>query len=217
MPPMTYQFPVTAWRPSAKPSATKPEINQGEFEATIADALIAPARGLWRKPSQSSTREMLAQLEAQARELLDLAATAETVASFRTFSAYRTFREKLADFQTFCGVIEGQLAKLAGPRRAELEDGFYALWGAIYRPALKAFGGFFAALDRTGVMPLGAREMLEAEMLALEAMGGLIADPRFAGQQSKELITETKRLIKLVGSLADRASSLPELVDTRAA
>src|SRR5260221_14698647 len=121
MPGMTYQFPVTAWRPGAKSSATKPEINQSEFEATIADALIAPARGLWRKPSQSSTREMLAQLEAQARELLDLAAAAETAASFRTFSTYRTFREKLADFQTFCGVIEGQLAKLAGPRRAELE------------------------------------------------------------------------------------------------
>jgi hypothetical protein len=214
---MTYQFPVTTWRPSAKPSAAKAEINQSEFEATIADVLIAPARGLWRKPSQSSTREMLAQLEAQARELLALAATSETVASFRTFSAYRTFREKLADFQTFCGVIEGQLAKLAGPRRAELEGGFYALWGAIYRPALKAFGGFFAALDRSGVMPLGAREMLEAEMLALEAMGGLIADPRFAGAQSQELIAETQRLVLLVGSLADRASSLPELVDTRAA
>src|SRR5258706_141538 len=113
---MTYQFPVTAWRPGAKSSTAKPEINQSEFEATIADALIAPARGLWRKPSQSSTREML-----------------------------------------------------------------------------------------------------EAEMLALEAMGGLIADPRFAGEQSQELVAETKRLIQLVGSLADRASSLPELVDTRAA
>jgi hypothetical protein len=215
---MTYQFPVTAWRPTAKPSAAPAQpLDQQEFAATIADALIAPARGQWRKTTMRSAKEMLAQLESQARELLMLSAEAEKVASFRTFTAYRTFREKLADFQTFCGVIEGQLAKLAGPRRAELEDTFYALWGAIYRPALKAFGGFFASLDRTGVMPLGAREILEGEMLALETMIGLIADPRFAGPQSEELIAETKRLIDLVGSLADRASSLPELVDTRAA
>jgi hypothetical protein len=215
---MTYQFPVTAWRPTAKPSATPATpLDQQEFAETLADALISPKRGQWRKPSTRSAREMLSQLEAQARELLTLAADADKVASFRTFTAYRMFREKLADFQTFCGVIEGQLAKLAGPRRSELEDGFYALWGAIYRPALKAFGGFFAALDRTGVMPLGAREILEGEMLALETMAGLIADPRFAGQHNEELLAETKRLIDLVGSLADRASSLPELVDTRAA
>ncbi len=66
-------------------------------------------------------------------------------------------------------------------------------------------------------MPLGAREILEGEMLALETMCGLIADPRFAGEHSEQLIAETKGLIALVGALADRASSLPELVDTRAA
>jgi hypothetical protein len=213
---MTYQFPAAAWRPSTKPSAgsTQKPIDQAEFAASIADALFASPGAARRRPNPKSAGEMLAQLEAQAREIVTLAGETGAVASFRTFTAYREFRGKLADFQTFCGVIEGYLGRLALHRRSELEERFYALWGAIYRPALKALAGFFAALERDGVMPLGAREILEAEMLALETMCGVMADPRFGGQNA-QLVADTQALIARVGKLADRASSLPELVDTR--
>lgn len=216
---MTYQFPAAAWRPASKPSAgSAPQsaTDQADFAATIAEALIATPGGVKRRPNPRTATEMLAQLEAQAREIVGLAGEARSVASFRTFTAYRRFREKLADFQTFCGVIETYLGRLATDRRDELEAGFYALWGAIYRPALKALDGFFTTLEHDGVMPLGAREILEAEMLALESMCGLMADPRFS-EQNADLIAQTQELIKRVGALADRASSLPELVDTRAA
>lgn len=218
---MTYQFPAAAWQPPKKtpgqgaPQGVKP-LNQEEFAETIADALFSPNRGgIRRRPPAQTAREMLAQLETLAREILDLAAESSTVAPFRTFTAYRMFRERLSDFQTFCGVIEGQLARLAAARRRELEERFYALWGAIYRPGLKALAAFFAVIHRDGVMPLGAREMLESEMLALEGMRHIIADPRFAAIRNDELIGEIARLVKLVGLLADRATSLPELVDTR--
>ncbi len=214
---MTYQFPAAAWRPSTKPSAgskTQNSINPGEFAATIAEALLAAPGAVRRRPNPQSATEMLGQLEAQAREILGLASESGRVASFRTFTAYREFREKLSDFQTFCGVIETYLGRLAADRRNELEETFYALWGAIYRPALKALDGFFATLERDGVMPLGAREILEAEMLALESMCGLMGDPRF-GDQNADLIAQTQNLIARAGALADRASSLPELVDTQ--
>jgi hypothetical protein len=220
MPWMTYQYPPTAWRPSAKPaakpSAAEAAIEQAEFAATIAEALIATPRGVRRRPNPKSAAEMLVQLETQAREIVALAGEAGSVAGFRTFTAFRRFREKLADFQTFCGVIEHYLGRLAAARRDELEERFYALWGAIYRPALKALDGFFTTLERDGVMPLGAREILEAEMLALESMCGLMGDPRL-GDQNATLVADTQALIKRVGALADRASSLPELVDTQAA
>lgn len=216
---MTYQFSAAAWRPSAKPSAkptaAEAAIEQAEFAATIAEALIATPGGVRRRPNPKSAAEMLSQLEAQAREIVALAGEAQTIAGFRIFTAFRRFREKLADFQTFCGVIETYLGRLAAGRRDELEDRFYALWGAIYRPALKALDGFFTILERDGVMPLGAREILEAEMLALESMCGLMGDPRFG--ENAALVAETQALIKRVGALADRASSLPELVDTQAA
>jgi hypothetical protein len=216
---MTYQFPAAAWRPASKPSAgSTPQsaTDQAEFAATIAEALIATPGGVRRRPNPRTATEMLGQLEAQAREIVDLAGEARSIASFRTFTAYRRFREKLADFQTFCGVIETYLGRLAVDRRDQLEAGFYALWGAIYRPALKALDGFFTTLEHDGVMPLGAREILEAEMLALESMCALMSDPRFS-EQNADLIAHTQELIKRVGALADRASSLPELVDTRAA
>ena len=215
---MTYQFPAAAWRPASKPTAgsTPSATEQADFAATIAEALIATPGGVKRRPNPRTATEMLAQLEAQAREIVGLAGEARSIASFRTFTAYRRFREKLADFQTFCGVIEAYLGRLASDRRDELEAGFYALWGAIYRPALKALDGFFTTLEPDGVMPLGAREILEAEMLALESMCGLMADPRF-GDQNAELVAQTQAMVKRVGALADRASSLPELVDTRAA
>jgi hypothetical protein len=211
---MSYQFPATAWRPSKKPAAVpNAPINQGEFAATIADALI-PARGIVRRPNAGTALEMLGQLEEQALAILELAQEAETLAAFRTFTAYRVFRERLSDFQTFCGVIESHLARLAGQRRRELEERFYAMWGAIYRPSLKALGRFFSVIERDGVMPLGAREMLEAEMLALENMRTLIADARFEALRSDDMVLEIDRLIAVVGGLADRATSLPELVDT---
>ena len=217
---MTYQFPAAAWRPGTKPAAGSPApdtiTEQADFAATIADALIATPGGVKRRPNPRTATEMLGQLEAQAREIVSLAGEAQTVAAFRAFTAFRRFREKLADFQTFCGIIETYLGRLASDRRDELEAGFYALWGAIYRPALKALDAFFTTLERDGVMPLGAREILESEMLALEAMCGLMADPRFS-EQNSALIADTQALIKRVGALADRASSLPELVDTRAA
>src|SRR5258708_11763418 len=216
---MTYQFPAAAWRPSTKPSAgspAQPPLDQAEFAASIADALFSAPGATRRRPNPKSAADMLAELESQAREIVGLAGESTAVASFRTFTAYRTFRAKLADFQTFCGVIEGYLGRLALHRRAELEERFYALWGAIYRPALKALAGFFAVIERDGVMPLGAREILEAEMLALETMCGVMADPRFGGHNA-ELVAETQALIARVAKLADRASSLPELVDTRAA
>ena len=217
---MTYQFPAAAWRPGTKPAAGSPTpdtiTEQADFAATIAEALIATPGGVKRRPNPRTAAEMLGQLEAQAREIVELAAEARSVASFRTFTAYRRFREKLADFQTFCGIIETYLGRLASDRRDELEAGFYALWGAIYRPALKALDGFFTTLERDGVMPLGAREILEAEMLALESMCGLMADPR-CSEQNAELIAQTQAMVQRVGALADRASSLPELVDTRAA
>jgi hypothetical protein len=214
---MTYQFPAATWRPRNKPSAkpTAAPLDQGEFAATIADALSGPSAQR-RKPNQVTASEMVTQLEFQAREIVLLAGQAGGVAPFRTFTAYRELREKLGDFQTFCGVIETYLGRVAGERKSEIEERFYALWAAIYRPALQALDKFFSALERDGVMPLGAREILEAEMLALEAMCGLMADPRF-GNHNTALITATQILIKRVGALADRASSLPELVDTSAA
>ena len=214
---MTYQFPAAAWRPSSKPSAgskATTNINPGEFAATIAEALLSGPRAVRRRPNPQSAVEMLAQLEAQAREIVALASESATVAGFRVFTAYREFREKLADFQTFCGVIQTYLGRLASHRRAELEERFYALWGAIYRPALKTLVTFITALERDGVMPLGAREILEAELIALEGMCGLMADPRF-GEHNAALVAATKSLVGRVGKLADRASSLPELVDTR--
>jgi len=90
----------------------------------------------------------------------------------------------------------------------------FGVW-ATRDEGLKALAAFFAVIHRDGVMPLGAREMLEAEMLALEGMRHIIADPRFAAIRNDELIAEIARLSKLVGVLADRATSLPELVDTR--
>src|SRR5690242_9920633 len=124
---MTYQFPAAAWRPSAKPSAgsspaapqsaappSAAEIaaDRAELAASIAEALVATPGGVRRRPNPRSAAEMLAQLEAQAREIVGLAGEAHRVASFRTFTAYRRFREKLADFQTFCGVIEAYLGRL---------------------------------------------------------------------------------------------------------
>ena len=160
--------------------------------------------------SDDSELRMLAQLGAQAREIVALATAAERDATFRSFRNYSAFRRKVSEFEAFCNIIETHLKDVVGHRREELEERFYRLWSTIFHPTVKALAAFFGRMAEDDVLPLGCRDMLEGELRALAAMRSALLAPRFAHAADQAIVTEIGELQTLLRTLADRATALPD-------
>lgn len=170
-----------------------------------------PTIGGARRPRGLSPElEMLGQLGSQAQGILRLALTVEGDDHFHNFSDYLAFRGKISEFEAFCNVIEGHLKDVVTERRQELEDRFYSLWSMIFRPSMRALTRFFDRLIDEQVLPLGGRDLLMAELRALEGMRSILAAPRFANVADKEMLDELKHLEATITMLAERATSLPD-------
>lgn len=168
-----------------------------------------------RPPGTNPELEMLGQLGMQARDILRLAERVED-SEFQNFQDYLTFRDKISEFEAFCNVIESHLKDTVTERRKELEDRFYSLWSMIFRPTLRALMRFFSRIEGEPVLPLGGKDMLEAELRALRSMRSILNAPRFSGKDDKMLNDVAKlevvitKLELIIAKLAERATSLPD-------
>lgn len=154
--------------------------------------------------------EMLSRLGSQAQSILRLALTVEGDEHFRNFTDYLAFRGKISEFEAFCNVIESHLKDVVTERRQELEDRFYSLWSMIFRPSLRALTRFFNRLVDEEVLPLGGRDLLEAEIRALGSMRTVLGAPRFGNVADKQMLDELSELETMIARLAERATSLPD-------
>lgn len=154
--------------------------------------------------------EMLGRLGSQAQGILRLALTVEGNENLRNFSDYLAFRGKISEFEAFCNVIESHLKDVAGARRQEIEDRFYSLWSMIFRPSLRALTRFFDRLVEEEVLPLGGRDLLEAELRSLEGMRSILTAPRFANVADQSMLDDLKALETTISKLSERATSLPD-------
>lgn len=161
--------------------------------------------------TEGSELRMLAQLGAQAHEIIALAQTAERDDTFRSFKDYNRFRRKVSEFEAFCNIIETHLKDVVGDRREELEERFYHLWAMIFHPTIKALSGFFGRMATEDVLPFGCRDMLEAELRGLGAMRAALLAPRFAHAADPAILNDFGELDTLLRSLVDKATSLPDL------
>jgi len=157
--------------------------------------------------------EMLERLGLQCREIQMTAIAAVRNEQLQTFKSYREFRQKVSEFEAFCNIIEGHLKEVVSERRDELEERFYNLWSMIFRPTAKALRAFFDRQREEGLLPLGSRDLLEAELRALEAMKGAVLAPRFADIADKTVIEEITAVQTIVRELLEHATSLPDFSD----
>jgi hypothetical protein len=154
--------------------------------------------------------EMLSRLGTQAQGILRFALTVEGDENLRNFNDYLAFRGKISEFEAFCSVIESHLKDVVSDRRQELEDRFYSLWSMIFRPSLRALTRFFDRLVEEAVLPLGGRDLLEAELRQLQGMRSILTAPRFTGVADGAVLDELKALETTISKLAEHATSLPD-------
>jgi hypothetical protein len=185
--------------PSDKPAAGKPAYRR---PPTIGDRR--------RLRGANAELEMLGRLGTQAQGILRFALTVESDENLRNFSDYLAFRGKISEFEAFCNVIESHLKDVVTERRQELEDRFYSLWSMIFRPSLRALTRFFDRLIEEQVLPLGGRDLLEAELRSLEGMRSILAAPSFTSIADQAILDDLKKLETTISKLAEHATSLPD-------
>jgi len=161
-----------------------------------------------RRGGANPELEMLGRLGTQAQGILRFALTVEGDEDLRKFSDYLAFRGKISEFEAFCSVIESHLKDVVTDRRQELEDRFYSLWSMIFRPTLRALTRFFDRLIEEQVLPLGGRDLLEAELRQLQGMRSILTAPRFTGVADQAVLDELKKLEATISKLAEHATSL---------
>jgi hypothetical protein len=123
-----------------------------------------------REREEARARDLLTNLERQAREILGLAASAEFDDTVRNFAHYRAFRMKVGEFEAFCNVIETHLRRLAEEPRGVLNELLHTRRDMILGPSIKAMTAFYTRLAEDGALPFGLRDMLDEELQAVAGM-----------------------------------------------
>ena len=205
--------------PEAGAGENKPPSDKAMADATTADKAGAGKPEYRRPPTIGDRRrlrgtnaelEMLGSLGTQAQGILRFALTVEGDEDLRKFSDYLAFRGKISEFEAFCSVIESHLKDVVTDRRQELEDRFYSLWSMIFRPTVRALTRFFDRLVEEQVLPLGGRDLLEAELRQLQGMRSILTAPRFSSVADQAVLDELKKLETTISKLAEHATSLPD-------
>ncbi len=167
-----------------------------------------------RQRNEALGLEMLSQLESQAREILDAAGALERGDDrVQTFASYRTFRERLSEFETFCNVIENQLSRIASDKQAELAELFRKRRAKVFRPAIAGLNAFFERMRDGGPLPFGLADVLGSELRAIEGIRELVATPGALDEADSVILGEIDRLEANVKSLSERAVGFADFSD----
>ena len=164
-----------------------------------------------RQRNEALGLEMLGQMEAQAREILGAAAALERGDDrVQTFASYRTFRERLSEFESFCNVIESQLSRMAADRQGELADLFRKRRAKVFRPAIAALNAFFGRMADGGPLPFGLADVLNSELRAIDDIREIVSQPGALDESDTTILAEIDRLETIVKSLSTRAIGFAE-------
>jgi len=160
--------------------------------------------------SRAEAKRLLAALEVQSRDVLSFAIKAETEASAYGFPMYRTFREKVSEFESFATLVETRIFNLEMGRDERLERQFHQLDVLIFKVLIRATHKILAAISAAPDQPLGVRDAYEAELRSLQAHRERIKDPRYANAVDDDTLRRIDETEKILLDVMDRSPGLPE-------
>lgn len=164
-----------------------------------------------RSYSKKEAQEMLTALERQAREIVVLATQTEKNVHQHSFHAYRQFRDKISEFETFGILIENRLRNLETGRDERLDEQFDALNILISKEVLKTSTKFFLALSKSPALPIGSREIFVQELRNLHLAREKLSQPRYAHLLDEEAERNIRVAENILNEIIERAPSLLNL------
>jgi hypothetical protein len=164
-----------------------------------------------RQYSRREVTELLGALERQCREAAVLAKMAETEASKHSFGAYRSFRDKVGEFQALVILIEQRLRNLADARSEDLQDQFEKLDMVMLALLVRASMRFFFVLSANPILPIGAREIFMTELRSLHDAQVKLRQPSYVGKLGADLERDLETASLILEEIIDKAPSLLNL------
>ena len=148
-------------------------------------------------------------LESHVREVHELAVSAATDAkSGNSFHAYRAFRDKAGEFETFSILIEGRLNRMEEGTDPQLLAQFELLTSHTYKELIRASIKFLYVLAAGATLPLGTREIFMQELRTLHDTQKKLTEPRYAGRLDEETKRNLKVAEDILNEIIDKAPSL---------
>ncbi len=173
---------------------------------------------VWRgKNIRKEVEGLLLALERQAREAVGLAERAQRDMGEDRFASYGDFRRKVEEVRALLALTEERLRAFAGEKLDDLRAEFERLDLLLTLMLVKAMRNYFATMKDDQVLPIGARELFEPELRAIEETRAKLAQPRFAGQVPESVVNDLDETAAAIRRITARMPSLPDFSDTPSA
>ncbi|UEM22781.1 hypothetical protein JL100_008555 [Skermanella mucosa] len=164
-----------------------------------------------KAPDRREIALMLSALEKQAKEAASLADRAHGEASRDSYTAYFRFRAKVDEVQALIALIEERLGRMEDDQAEELREQFRRLDAAVLVMLVRTSTRFYALMEKSNALPLGARELFLPELRTLsEVRDRVTAQPEHAALQAAGLLEALELALGMVEGLVARAPSLPD-------
>lgn len=161
-----------------------------------------------RQYSRKDVQDLLAALERQVREAIQLASLAEHEASKHSFGAYRAFRDKVGEFQACVILIESRMRSLVDQRGDDLRQEFERLDSLMLSVLVRASMRFFFVLSANPILPLGAREIFLSELRSLHDAHEKLNRPTYAGKLPGDLVNDLDTASLILEEIIEKAPAL---------
>jgi hypothetical protein len=161
-----------------------------------------------RTYTRAEVKGLIGALERQAREAVTLAKTAEVEASKHSFGAYRSWRDKVGEFQALVILIEQRLRNIADGRSDDLREEFQRLDVLMLGLLVRASMRFFFVLSANPILPLGAREIFLSELRSLHDAHEKLRRPGYAEKLAPDLEKDLDTAELILEEIIDKAPGL---------
>ena len=157
-------------------------------------------------------------LDAQERLVRDVARTAlaaERGIAQRSYSVYRQFRAKLDEYDALSVLVEERLASVQGdPDLADLRARQSAATARVLSTLVRASIRFFHVMQ-DGPLPLGAREILIAELRSIHVARRLLDDPANRIHLDERALGDLETAERIIAVVLERAPGLLDFTAQR--
>jgi hypothetical protein len=160
--------------------------------------------------TREEVKELIGALEGQAGEAIKLAKMAETEAAKDSFSVYNQFRGKVQEFRALCALIETRLENFGNARMDDLREEYARLDMLMLQLLVRASMRFFVVLSEKEALPLGARDIFEAELRSLSDAREKLMLPEYEGSLGDDIRADLQKAEQVLNFII---ASSPGLID----